>query len=131
MKEKRHLIECVNAHLALSALMDKELDYQTAYAVLGLRRALSEHVAFFKEAERALLEKYAARGEDGEILWEGEGKFVFREPSKCEEFRKQHKELGMVEVSGIQPFYGRRPKEIRPAVLLALEGFLIFEEDAI
>lgn len=131
MKEKRHLIECVNAHLALSALMDKEFDYQTAYALLGLRRALSEHVAFFREAERALVEEYAARGETGEILWESEGKFIFREPSKYEEFRKKHKELGMVEVSGIPTFYGKKPKAIRPAVLLALEGFLFFEEDTI
>lgn len=122
-----NLTQCVNAYMAVETMMDQELDYQTAYALVCLKKDLQNPVAFYQREECRLMEQYAARDDKGEIIWKGDGRFVLRDPQGGETYREQRKELGMVEATpAITPRRVRLPDRIRPAVLEALEGFLIF-----
>lgn len=123
------LIQCVNAYMAVQTLMDREVDYQTAYAVVMLKKQLQGPVEFYRDEERRLMEEYAARDDRGEIIWKGNGRFVLQDPGTAEEYSRKRKELGMVDVQ--KEFTRMRvpePEKIRPAILEALEEFLIFGE---
>lgn len=41
-----YLIECANAYLAAVQLQQKEMDYQTAFAVMMVKKQLQSHVEF-------------------------------------------------------------------------------------
>lgn len=123
------LIQCVNAYMAVQTLMDREADYQTAYAVVMLKKQLQGPVEFYRDEEQRLMEEYAARDDRGEIIWKDKGRFVLQDPSRAEEYNRKRKELGMVDVQ--KKFVRMRvpePEKIRPAILEALEEFLIFGE---
>jgi hypothetical protein len=121
------LIQCVNAYTAMQALMNREMDYQTAYAVVALKRELKDAVAFYREEEYKLVETYAARDDKGQIIRKSDGRFVLQDPMAAEEYSKKRQALGMVEVQ--KEFTRMRvpePERIEPAILEALEGFLVF-----
>lgn len=125
-----NLMQCANAYMAVMGMMEKEWDYATAYALVELKRELYPHVVFYQQEERKLVERYAARDEKGKILWDGNGRFVFREPERAQEYSARRQELGLVEAEGaFQPRRVSRPESIRPAQLEALEGLLVFEQE--
>lgn len=124
------LLQCVNAYMAAQSMMDMELDYQTAYAVVALRRELRGPVEFYQKEERRLLEEYAARDDKGKIIWSESGRFVLQDPVKAEEYEARRRELGTVDVQKeFSPLRVPEPERIRPAILEALDGFLIFGEE--
>lgn len=58
-----YLIECANAYLAAVQLQQKEMDYQTAFAVMMVKKQLQSHVEFLQNEELKLAEKYAEKDE--------------------------------------------------------------------
>lgn len=123
------MMQCVNAYMAVQTLMDREMDYQTAYALVCLKKQLQGPVEFFQKEERRLMQEYAARDEQGGIVWKEDGRFTLRDNLAAEEYKRKRRELGMVEVQ--KEFIRlriREPEKIRPVILEALEEFLIFEE---
>ena len=123
------MMQCVNAYMAVQTLMDREMDYQTAYALVCLKKQLQGPVEFFQKEERRLMQEYAARDEQGGIVWKEDGRFTLRDNLAAEEYERKRRELGMVEVQ--KEFIRlriREPEKIRPVILEALEEFLIFEE---
>ena len=46
-----YLIECANAYLAAVQLQQKEMDYQTAFAVMMVKKQLQSHVEFLQNEE--------------------------------------------------------------------------------
>ena len=52
-----YLIECANAYLAAVQLQQKEMDYQTAFAVMMVKKQLQSHVEFLQNEELKLAEK--------------------------------------------------------------------------
>lgn len=126
------LLQCVNAYMAVQALMERETDYQTAYALVCLKKELSGPVEFYQREERRLMEEFAARDEEGKVIWNEGGRFRLRDPEAAQLYRGKRAELDMVEIKQkIIPVRVSRPDRIKPAVLEALDGFLIFEEDAL
>ena len=85
------LIDCVGAYHAITDMMDKELNYSTAHALLTLKRQLKPHVDFCAREEMKLVDKYARKGENG-IVW-GEVGFIFDDPTKAPEYAEKRKEL--------------------------------------
>lgn len=123
-----YLIQCVNAYTAVLALAEKECDYNTAYALVMLKRKLQPHVDFFVAQEMELVEKYARKDDDGKVIMTERGGFVFADPSKAEEYETRRRQLGMVDVAGeFEPVCVPVPATITAIHLEALEGFLNFE----
>lgn len=123
------LIKCVNAYAAVQGLMDKELDYQSAHALVMLRKKLYPHVLFYQQEELKLVKEYGIKDEKGRVVWNGEGAFSFRSPKAAVAYDKKRRHLGLVEVQeDFGPVKVKRPDRITPAQLEALEGFLEFEE---
>ncbi len=124
-----YLIQYVNAFMACERLMERELEFKTAHAVVMLRHALKKHADFFAAEELKLVEKYAKKTETGEVAWEKEGQFSFENTENAETFKKQREELGMLELEEFVPMQAGKIQAVRPAVLEALCGFLEFEGD--
>ena len=122
-----YLIQYVNAFMACEGLMEKEMDFKTAHAVMLLRHDLKKHADFFAAEEMKLVGEYAKKTEAGEIAWEEDGRFVFDRAEDAETFKKRRGELGMTEVEDFAPRKAGKIKEVRPAQLEALFGFLEFE----
>lgn len=124
------LLQCVNAYMAVQTMMERETDYQTAYALVTLKKELSNSVAFYQKEEQQLMEAYAARDEEGKIVRKEGGRFALRDPDAAKEYSAKREKLNMVEVKlSISPIRVPVPERIQPAILEALDGFLIFGED--
>lgn len=123
------LIQCINAYMAVQTLMERETDYQTAYALVCLKKELSGPVEFYQQEEQRLMEELAARDENNKIIRNEGGRFQLRDPEAAQLYRRKRAELDMVEIKQkIIPVRVPRPDRIKPVVLEALDGFLIFEE---
>ena len=70
-----YLIECANAYLAAVQMQQKEMDYQTAFTVMMVKKQLQSHVEFLQSEELKLAEKYAEKDEKGNIKWTERGTF--------------------------------------------------------
>lgn len=122
-----NLLQCVNAYTAVQTMMSQQMDYQTAYALVNLKRKLAPHASFYQNKELELVEEFAARDEEGKILWRDNGRFVFKDKEGAQEFERRRKELDLVQVQ--EQFSLQRVPEpgiIRPVILEALEGFVEF-----
>lgn len=71
-----YLIECANAYLAAVQLEQKEMDYQTAFAVMMVKKQLQSHVEFLQSEEMKLAEKYGEKDEKGNVKWTERGTFT-------------------------------------------------------
>ena len=124
-----YLIECANAYLAASQMQQKEMDYQTAYALLKLRKGLQTQVDFYQSEEMKLVEKYAKTGKDGKVQWDEDNRFSFDDEKKAREFFEQRKKLSMTQIDDVEPVKAPKPEKISPAQLEALEKFIHFGEE--
>ena len=88
-----YLIECINAYIAATQMQQKETDYQTAYALLRVKRELQTQVDFFREEELKLIKKYARTDESGQIQWLENERFAFEDAASAEEFKREREKL--------------------------------------
>lgn len=124
------LIDCVNAYTAVLSLMDKECGYQTAYALVRLKRQLQPHVEFFVGEESKLIQRYAAK-ENGKPAYTARGTVKFERVEDGVEYNTKWNELALIDVS--EPFERVRvalPKtvSVKPVHLDHLNDFVLFEE---
>lgn len=125
---KKKLIEIVNAYTAAEALSRETCGYALALALVRLKKALREETGFYLDRERELAERYGQTDEAGRLVMTGAGTFAFRDPSEREAYGRERRELGETETEvDFAPASVPPPKEISPAALEALEGFLVFE----
>ena len=92
-----YLIECANAYLAAVQLQQKEMDYQTAFAVMMVKKQLQSHVEFLQNEELKLAEKYAEKDEKGNIKWTERGTF-YRDADAAAGYQRERRALGMTQV---------------------------------
>lgn len=118
------LMDCVNAYRAVKGLSRKDVDFNTAFSLVKLERALKPHFTFFVEKELELAKEYA-KLEDGKIVMGASG-FVFSDPTKAEEYNRRHKELEEVTVDDMDKVKVRL-STITPEQLDALDDFVEFE----
>ena len=120
-----YLIECANAYLAAVQMQQKEMDYQTAFALMTVKRQLQSHVEFLQAEELKLAEKYAEKDENGRIRWTERGTFLFRDADAAEKYQRERTALGMTLVERdwtVQ--HAPAPEKITPMQLEALTGFV-------
>ncbi len=124
-----YLIECVNAYLAATQMQQKEMDYQTAYALLKIKRELQPSVDFFRDEELKLVQKYARTDENGQIQWLENERFAFEDPAGAEQFQKERERLCMTQTDEPERRHAPIPERISPAQIEALEKFIGFGEE--
>lgn len=121
------LLQCVNAYTAIQSMMSDELDYQTAYALVVLKKRLLPHVEFYRKEELKLVDCYAEKDNAGKIVWIDVNRFRFRNPEQVEEYINRYNDLCAVIVQWkYEPLSVPIPERIKPSVIEALEGFLSF-----
>lgn len=121
------LIQCVTAYRAVTQQMEVECSYQTAYALLMLKKALQPHIDFFTQQEAALVDKYGAKNERGRVDIKN-GTFQLAEGVSHETYEAARIELCGVEVDmEWTPRKVKAPSAIKPVNLEALSDFLEFE----
>lgn len=123
-----YLIECVNAYLAATQMQQKEMNYQTAYALLKVKKELQPSVDFFREEELKLVKKYAKTDENGQVQWLENERFAFEDPEAAEEFQKEREKLCMTQTDEPEQRRAPIPERISPTQLEALEKFICFGE---
>lgn len=122
-----YLDQCTNAYAALLSLMKEKMDYQTAHAMVLLKRKLQPHVEFFVKQERRLMDEYAEKDEKGNVVLTERGTFRFRNPEQAGEYAKRRSELCMVPLrEKIKRITLPVPEQITPDQLEALEPFFQF-----
>lgn len=123
------LIKCITAYTALLALSSQTMPYDTALAFVLLKKRLAPHVEFFSEKERELVETYAKRDADGNVVMESPGKFVLDPEKNIGEYNARRRELSATEVpEAFELITVTCPDKISPAHIEALEGFIEFKE---
>lgn len=90
------LIEAVNAYIAASELSEREFDYETAHALMMVKRELLMHVQFYSDEEIKLAEEFAAKDGDGKIIYTAPGRFAIREDMNSEDYTTKKTALGEV-----------------------------------
>ena len=121
------LLQCVNAYTAIQSMMFDELDYQTAYALVVLKKRLLPHVEFYRKEELRLVNNYAEKDEEGKIKWVDTNRFAFKDSKQVEEYATKFNDLCAVIVQwSYEPLSVPIPERIKPSALEALECFLNF-----
>lgn len=124
------LLKCVAAYEAAKKLKDTELDFSAAYALMMLMRELEPRAKAYMEGEMKLAKKYGKKDENGDVIFGDRGSFEFASPEASKAFMKERDGLAGYEVKDlkIEPFRIKPPEKITPAILEALDGFIIFEQ---
>ena len=126
-RESMYLIEYANAYLAAVQLQQKEMDYQTAFAVMMVKKQLQSHVEFLQNEELKLAEKYAEKDEKGNIKWTERGTFPYRDADAAAGYQRERRALGMTQVEDdFTVQHAPVPEKITPMQLEALEKFIVF-----
>lgn len=122
------LMEYTQAYIAVTALMEREMDYAAAYGLVRLKRALAPQAEFFAAEENKLVDKYAKKDKKGQIVWTAPGRFAFAEPERAGEYAAERAKLGQVEAGEeFKRMKLKAPERLTPAQLEALEPFVEFE----
>ena len=89
---KTTLFEAVMAHLAAEEAGRQAVPYPLALALMKVKQATAAEAETFAAEERKLVEKFAARDEDGNIRV-AQGRFTFRDPGERRAYEEQHRQL--------------------------------------
>lgn len=120
------ILKCVAAYMAAIQLMERELDYDTAHALVLLKARLQPHAEFYTREEMKLVQEYGKKDENGKVIYEDAEHFAL-EPGTADEYNKKRLELAQVDVQEEwKPIKVPRPDKIKPAVLEALQDFIDF-----
>ena len=80
------------ANLAAEEVGRQAVLYSLALALMKVKQATAAEAETFAAEERKLVEKFAAKDEDGNIRV-AQGRFTFRAPGERGEYEEQHRQL--------------------------------------
>lgn len=122
------LKKIVDAYLATLELSRTDTDYKTAYALMKLKKKTQNQFEFYVQQERELLEKYADKDENGSVIYFDKANVRISDPERLREYEKARRELNELETDDkIRQYSAPVPKSIKPSILEALDGFILFE----
>ena len=111
-------------------LMEQELDYKTAHALVLLKSRLQPHVNYYAQEEMKLVQQYGKKDDKGQIDMTDAGRLTLESPEAAEEFNRKKMELAQVDVQEEwEKIKCPCPEKIKPAVLEALQDFIEFRGD--
>lgn len=116
----------------LEAAYEDTMDYQTAFAMMMVKKQLQSHVEFLQSEELKLAEKYAEKDEKGNIKWTERGTFPYRDADAAAGYQRERRALGMTQVEDdFTVQHAPVPEKITPMQLEALEKFIVFGGDGV
>ena len=129
------LITIVGAKEALTRLTEKHFtNFKVARKLVALRKAVDAEVEFYAEEEKKAVDLYAEKDENGNPVFLGEGRLKLKNNESKLAFESEVKKLLDTEVDDIEPVL-LRESDFRsaddlptPGDMIALEGFVIFED---
>ena len=124
------LVQAVMAHLAAEELAKEKQRYALALALVQVRRGTQDAFEFYRRQETELVREFAQVEEGDTIKVNQAGGILMREGADPGEYEARRRELNETpwQVSW-EPLEAPAPEEIRPAVLEALEGFVVFRQE--
>lgn len=69
------LIEAIDVFNAIHEIKDTDMPFASAHALVTAKHELEPHIQFYLEKEKAIIEKYAEKDEDGKTQISENGKF--------------------------------------------------------
>lgn len=128
MKRKMKVIDAVRAHLAADEMGKLPWTYETALALVKVKRATQDEMEFYAAGERELVERFAKKDENGNIRVTERGAFTLNDSAQAGEYERARWELGETETQvDFAPLRVKAPETIRPEWIEALEGLIEFE----
>lgn len=125
---KTTMMEAVRAHLAAKEMSRQILPYTLALAMVKVKQATQAEMDCYAAEEQKLVERYAARDDDGNILLKN-GRFAFRDPKDRPAYEAARNKLGETVTDVSLPHLTAAPPEnISPEALEALSIFIRFKE---
>lgn len=129
------LITIVGAKEALTRLTEKHFtNFKVARKLVALRKAVDAEVEFYAEEEKKAVDLYAEKDENGNPVFLGEGRLKLKNNEAKLAFESEVKKLLDTEVDDIEAVL-LRESDFRaaedlpsPGDMIALEGFVIFED---
>lgn len=95
------LIEQINARMALAAHMQEKLPIALGYKIMKVLKASEDDFKFYQEKVNEIVDEYAERTPEGEILRSKSGNPIIQN-GKAEECTNRIKDLENMEVNGIE-----------------------------
>lgn len=123
------ILKAVTAYMAAMQLMEQELDYKTAHALVLLKSRLQPHVDYYTHEEVRLAQEYGKKNETGNVVYDDNGRFTL-EPETAAEYNKKKLELAQVDIQEEwEKIKCPCPEKIKPVILEALQDFIEFGGD--
>ena len=107
------LMEAVMANLAAEEVGRQAVPYSLALALMKVKQATAAEAETFAAEERKLVEKFAAKDEDGNIRV-AQGRFTFRAPGERENTRSSTDSLPRRRQRSVLRSCGRRRRTRSP-----------------
>ena len=124
------ILKAVTAYTAAMQLMEQELDYKTAHALVLLKKRLQPHVDYYLCEEMKLARACGRKDENGNVVFTDSTHFDFESPQAGEEYMTKRTELAQVDIQEEwEKIKCPCPEKIKPAVLEALQDFIEFGGD--
>lgn len=122
------LVKAIGAYTAAAQLMEQEVSFDTAYALVLLKNRLQPHMEFFAKSELDLAEQYG-EAIDGRVVYDENGRFRFKSKEAGAEYNRRKVELGAIELQETwEVMHVPKPDRIKPIHLEALQDFLVFDK---
>jgi hypothetical protein len=121
------LIDSINAALAIAELEGQEHNFDFALALVKLKNALEDEVKFYSDTETQLLNKYADKDQDGNIVQMEDGRIKLANAEAGKEYEQELKKLQQTESKTKADLKSLPPERITPKQLMALSKFITFE----
>lgn len=90
------LVDLVKAERVIESLSDKKLDINLSYKFMKFLKSIKDDVNFYDNKAKEIIEKYAERDENDNIV--GEGTSIQLDAEKQAEMKKEIEELNNKEV---------------------------------
>ena len=87
------LLQAVTAYIAIQQLMEREMDYESAHALLVTKNRLKEHAEFYLREEQKLAQTYGERDKEGRVVFDERGRFRMADEAAAQEYARKRAEL--------------------------------------
>lgn len=121
------LVERVRAYRAINEMMAEEWDFGFIYPLVKLMAELSADYEFFSREEMKLVSRFGKKEEDGTVVIDAQGGFLFENNACAEDYARCHRELEGLEAVETEKISLICPSLIKGEWLKALLPFCVFE----
>ena len=132
---KKKLIEILAVADLFKILANKHFNnFSTSYEIAKAMKELSAHKDFYIAEEKKIVEAYASKDENGQIIIMNGNQIKFDNKENAAKFNAEITDLQKMEVDIFEPFeiklsdFKNSEMDLTPNDIINLEGFVIFKD---